>query len=275
MTQPLSRAIRGGFTVHLGILTFTAKLHSVVTESEDGPLVRLCAGGDEEHPPSRIRRTEACPVCENSDVGRYVKGRPEGDSFLVLSDDEVGEIEQIKGQYKDNLNLKVHPAEQLDRAPLGGRQYYLNVSSSGGSKAYALIASLVERRSDVAFVGEFAVKGSPAVFRLLSQGGVLILQELARPEQVREAPQVDGTFADSELELAARLVDALTTPYVPAEYADKAAIKASELLDGRTPVAGGVGADASIESLLQGELKRLSARTPRKRAARKTAETAA
>lgn len=280
----MARAIRTNVTISLGFFSFNVKLTSA-TEKVPGP-VTMCAGhGDTEHPLTKVRQRLACPGCDNDDAASFVRAMEVGgDQFLQLpgefspwAEDELSALKNIK--------LDVHDAAEVENRTLPGEKfYYLEPQSPVFNKAYGLMVNRVLTRTDKAFVFEYAVRGVPAFYRLKVMNDALCAVELARPELIREAPQVELDYNSAEITMADAAIDALNAPFLPEVHADKrkaaldayvaahtdAAVTAVTPDQPVAPVLDMMGAlQASIDAAKPAQVP-----APRKRAAKKAAPRA-
>lgn len=277
---PLSRAIRSGFLLKLGVLQFTASVHSVLLDEDATDLVGLCTGVGEKHSPATIKRTDACSICGNDTRSTFTKGRKVGEGYVTLTETELAEYVSLDRAAGEVIDLHVHPRDAVASTAPAGKMYYLNTAGSASSQ-YALIVRLLQSLPDLAFVAEFSVKGVAALYELKVMSGALVLSQLARPGSVRDAPQVAGEVNDADFEMARLYAERIVAPFDPAAYGSRRATFLASVLDGRQPSESAASADGmDLQSKLRQELDRLAAEKPvarpaRKRAAKKVASPAA
>src|SRR5580692_7199818 len=136
---------------------------------------------------------------------------------VVLTDDDLKELPLATAKRIDVLHFS--PAGQLDPI-LANKAYYLEPA---GVRAYALFRDALERSGRVA-VAKVAIRQREALAALRVREGVLVLETLLWPDEVR-AP--DFKFLDEnvdvrsqELKMAASLIDTMTEDFDPSLYKD-------------------------------------------------------
>jgi non-homologous end joining protein Ku len=209
----------------------------------------VCTDG---HDPIRVRQSVACPTCKAADRHGFFSARELPDGTLVLVPPDA--VTPVAAELKEQIALSVHRADDVTLLA-AGNVYHLKARSNTDT-AYALIAQLVARRPDLAFLAQWAPRSNVSLYRLGVARGVLTLTALARPEQMRAAPAAPSLPAASPLLAAVEaFADAACIPFAEADYIDarKAALDAA--LAAVTPVAAGAapdtsGPDATVTSLL-------------------------
>jgi DNA end-binding protein Ku len=138
---------------------------------------------------------------------------------VVLTDDDLRDLPLATAKRIDVLHFS--PAGQLDPI-LANKAYYLEPEPAG-VRAYVLFRDALERSGRVA-VAKVAIRQREALGALRVRGGVLVLETLLWPDEVR-AP--DFKFLDEnvdirtqELKMAASLIDTMTEDFDPSLYKD-------------------------------------------------------
>jgi DNA end-binding protein Ku len=139
--------------------------------------------------------------------------------MVVLTDDDLKDLPLATAKRIDVLHFS--PAGQLDPI-LANKAYYLDPDPSG-VRAYVLFRDALERSGRVA-VAKVAIRQREALAALRVRDGVLVLETLLWPDEVR-AP--DFKFLDEdvdvrtqELKMAASLIDTMTEDFDPSLYKD-------------------------------------------------------
>ena len=139
--------------------------------------------------------------------------------MVVLTDDDLKDLPLATAKRIDVLHFS--PAGQLDSI-LANKAYYLDPDPSG-VRAYVLFRDALERSGRVA-VAKVAIRQREALAALRVRDGVLVLETLLWPDEVR-AP--DFKFLDEdidirtqELKMAASLIDTMTEDFDPSLYKD-------------------------------------------------------
>ncbi len=138
---------------------------------------------------------------------------------VVLTDDDMQELPLATAKRIDVLHFS--PAGQLDPI-LANKAYYLDPDPAG-VRAYVLFRDALQRSGRVA-VAKVAIRQREALAGLRVREGVLVLETLLWPDEVR-AP--DFKFLDEnvdvrsqELKMAASLIDTMTEDFDPSLYKD-------------------------------------------------------
>src|SRR6201994_163511 len=138
---------------------------------------------------------------------------------VVLTDEDLKELPLATAKRIDVLHFA--PAGQVDPI-LANKAYYLEPEPAG-MRAYVLFRNALERSGRVA-VAKVAIRQREALAALRVRDGVLVLETLLWPDEVR-AP--DFKFLDEnvdvrsqELKMAASLIDTMTEDFDPSLYKD-------------------------------------------------------
>ena len=138
---------------------------------------------------------------------------------MVLTDDDLKDLPLATAKRIDVLHFT--PAGQLDPI-LANKAYYLEPEPAG-VRAYVLFRDALERSGRVA-VAKVAIRQREALAALRVRDGVLVLETLLWPDEVR-APDFkfldeDVDVRSQELKMAASLIDTMTEDFDPSLYKD-------------------------------------------------------
>jgi DNA end-binding protein Ku len=138
---------------------------------------------------------------------------------VVLTEDDLKDLPLASTHRIDVLHFA--PGGQLDPI-LANKAYYLEPEPAG-VRAYILFRDALQRSGRVA-VAKVAIRQREALAALRVRDGVLVLETLLWPDEVR-AP--DFTFLEEnvdvraqELKMAASLIDTMTEDFEPSAYHD-------------------------------------------------------
>ena len=138
---------------------------------------------------------------------------------VVLTDDDLKELPLATAKRIDVLPFS--PAGQLDPI-LSNKAYYLEPEPPG-VRAYALFRDALERSGRVA-VAKVAIRQREALAALRVRDGVLVLETLLWPDEVRTPDfkflDEDVDVRSQELKMAASLIDTMTEDFDPSLYKD-------------------------------------------------------
>jgi DNA end-binding protein Ku len=227
-------------------------------------------------------------------VHREDGGRVQFRRFCSLDGQEVAYSDIAKGYELATAKridvLHFSPAGQLDPI-LANKAYYLEPEPPG-VRAYALFRDALERSGRVA-VAKVAIRQREALAALRVREGVLVLETLLWPDEVRTPDfkflDEDVDVRSQELKMAASLIDTMTEDFDPSLYKDayrealealvQAKIEGNEVVRpvGQAAAADKEGGPADLAETLRASVeaaKANRAKTPDKPAQKTTRKTA-
>jgi DNA end-binding protein Ku len=143
---------------------------------------------------------------------------PSGE-MIVLTDEDLADLPLPTTRSIEVVHFT--PAEQLDPI-LFNRSYYMEPEASG-ARAYVLLRDSLEQSGKVA-IAQVALRQRESLATLRSRDGVLVLETLLWPDEIREAafPFLDEDIEvrPQELKMAESLIDSMTVDFDPGEYHD-------------------------------------------------------
>src|SRR5215472_2193406 len=204
---------KGG--ISFGLVMIPVRLYAA-TEQKDIAFrqVHRADGG-------RIRFRRFCSV--DGDEVPYedvVKGYelPTGE-MVVLDDEDLADLPLPTTKSIEVLHFA--PAEQLDPI-LFNRSYFVEPEAAG-TRAYVLLRDALEQSGRIA-IAQVALRQREALATLRSRDGVLVLETLLWPDEVRDAsfPFLDQDIEvrPQELTMASSLIDSMTSDFDPAAHHD-------------------------------------------------------
>jgi DNA end-binding protein Ku len=212
--------------IAFGLVNVPVKVYSA-TESHDIRFhqVHAADGG-------RIKYQRVCSECGEIVPFQDIDKAYESDEGVrvVLTDED---FEKLPAAEKHEIPvLQFVPTEQIDPI-LFEKSYYLEPDSAS-PKAYALLAATLERSDRTALV-HFTLRQRTRLAALRTADGVLVLQALLWPDEVRAAEfgALDDAAAptDKELAMAETLVESMSEDFDPAEFTDEYQMELRALLD--------------------------------------------
>lgn len=169
----------------------------------------------------RIRFRRVCSVCgEEVPYEDVVKGYelPTGE-MVVVDDDDLAELPLPTTKAIEVLHFA--PAEQLDPI-LFNRSYFVEPEAAG-ARAYILLRDALEQSGRLA-VAQVALRQRESLATLRSRDGVLVLETLLWPDEIRPAVfpflQQDIETRPQELTMAMSLIDSMTSDFDPDAHHD-------------------------------------------------------
>ena len=213
-------------SIAFGLVNVPVKVYSA-TEDHDIHFHQVHAkdGG-------RIKYNRVCSECgqtvQYADIDKAYDSE-DGDR-VVLTD---GDFEKLPAAEKHEIPvLQFVPTEQIDPI-LFEKSYYLEPDSAS-PKAYVLLAKTLERTDRTALV-HFTLRQKTRLAALRERDGVLVIQTLLWPDEVRPAefPSLDDAAAPrpQELKMASSLVDSMAEDFDPTEFTDDYQLELRQLLD--------------------------------------------
>jgi DNA end-binding protein Ku len=201
--------------ISFGLVMIPVKLYSA-TEQKDIAFrqVHRADGG-------RIRFRRVCSVdgaeVPFEDVAKGFE-LPTGE-MVVLTEDDMASLPLPTTRSIEVLHFT--PEDQIDPILLH-RSYFVEPENSG-ARAYVLLHDALERSGKVAVV-QVALRQREALAVLRSRGGLLVLETLLWPDEIRtpDFPFLDQDVEvrSQELKMAASLIESMTEEFDPAAHRD-------------------------------------------------------
>jgi DNA end-binding protein Ku len=181
-----------------------------------------------------------------------------GGEMVVLTDEDMADLPLASNKSIEVMHFA--PADQLDPI-LFNRSYYVEPEAAG-VRAYALLRDALERSGRIA-IAQVALRQRESLATLRTRDGVLVLETLLWPDEVRGADfgflDEDVEVRSQELRMATSLIDSMTVDFDPAEYHDRYREALQELVtaktEGRDVVQPGEAAAPAASTSLADALK--------------------
>jgi DNA end-binding protein Ku len=152
--------------------------------------------------------------------------------MVILTDDDMADLPLPTTRSIEVLQFA--PADQLDPILLS-RSYYVEPEPAG-ARAYVLLRNALERSGKVA-VAQVALRQRETLAALRCRAGVLVLETLLWPDEVRPADfpflDEDIEIRSQELRMAASLIDSMTVDFDPDAHRDGYREALQELVDAK------------------------------------------
>jgi DNA end-binding protein Ku len=169
----------------------------------------------------RIRYKRVCSIDgEEVPYSDIAKGYelPDGE-MVVLDDDDFANLPISSSRAVEVLSFV--PADQIDAVQMG-KPYYCDPTGAD-AKPYVLLRDSLEKADRVAVV-KVALRQRERLAMLRARDGVLILQTLLWPDEVRtprlDFQDQDVTVRQQELAMAESYISALSGDFEPGEFSD-------------------------------------------------------
>ncbi|HEU5039553.1 MAG TPA: Ku protein [Gemmatimonadales bacterium] len=222
----MAKAIWSG-SISFGMVTIPVKLFGA-TESKDISFNLLHATCG-----TRLKQVRWCPTDEVevpwNETARgyeYAKGQ-----YVVLTDED---FEKLPLPSKHTIEISAFVAEQEIDPVFYERSYYL-APDERAEKPYALLMQALAEKK-LAAVAAITIRKKEQLCVLRPQAGVMMLETLFYPDEVRAQPEVEvkgAKVSGRELEMAFTLIELLRKPFDPAEYKDHYREALGELIEAK------------------------------------------
>jgi DNA end-binding protein Ku len=214
--------------VSFGLVMIPVKLYAA-TETKDIAFrqVHRDDGG-------RIRFKRFCSI-EDAEVPYedVAKGYelPDGE-IVVLTEDDMAELPLPTTRSIEVVQFT--PAEQVDPI-LFNKSYYVEPEAVG-ARAYCLLRDALEESGKIA-IAQVALRQRESLAILRVRDGVLVLETLLWPDEIREAafPFLDDDVEvrPQELRMASSLIESMTVDFDPEDYHDSYREALQELVNAK------------------------------------------
>jgi DNA end-binding protein Ku len=203
-------------SISFGLVNIPVKMFTA-TEDKD---IRFKYIHKECHTPVKYKKT--CPAC-NKDVQPedIVRGYEyEPGKFVILTEEDFESIE-VKSEKSVEI-LDFVKLEEIDPIYFD-KTYFLGPQETGG-KAYTLLREALNGKKRIA-VAKITIRDRESLAVIRVYNNVLVLETIFYPDEVRDSKQVPGVpenlqTTEAELDMAAQLIDNLTTAFDPDKYHD-------------------------------------------------------
>jgi DNA end-binding protein Ku len=214
--------------ISFGLVMIPVKLYAATEQKdiafrqvhrEDGGRIRfkrVCSVDGEEVPYEDVAKGYELPTGE----------------MIVLTEEDMADLPLSSSKSIEVMHFA--PVEQLDPILLN-RSYYVEPETAG-VRAYALLRDALERSGRVA-IAQVALRQRESLATLRTRDGVLVLETLLWPDEVRGADfgflDEDIEVRSQELRMATSLIDSMTVDFDPNEYHDRYREALQELVDAK------------------------------------------
>jgi len=216
-----------------GMVAIPVRMYLATESSAQVSFNLLCP---EHH--TRIKNKRWCPEGEHEVAwGDVVRGyEHEKGSYVVMEDDDLEKLPLRSSKAIDIAGFIED--EELPGPIYYQSAYYLEPEKAAG-KPYALLQKTLEKTGRVA-IAKFALRDRERLVSVRPLDGVLLLNTLHWPEEIRDAEDLDipadVTVSSKEISMAETLVDAMAMKFEPDEFKDEYKEAVEEIV--RAKVAG-------------------------------------
>jgi DNA end-binding protein Ku len=220
-----SRSVWTG-AISFGLVNVQVKLYTTVTDDKTG-FRQTCPAHN-----ARIQQRRFCSAngeeVAYSDMGRAVE-LPGGELLAITDEDLAGlplattkRVEVVQFVPAGQV-VQFTPGAPLN--PLAFEKAYYMAPDKGSEKAYALLAAAMAQEGKVA-VAKFALRQKEQVAILVPFGGMLVLQLLHWPDEVKTTGEFGfldkpAEVSDAEAAMAAGLIGIMSGDFDPAAWVNE------------------------------------------------------
>jgi DNA end-binding protein Ku len=155
-----------------------------------------------------------------------------GGEIVVLTEDDMADLPLPTTRSIEVVQFT--PAEQIDPI-LFNKSYYVEPEAVG-ARAYCLLRDALEESGKIA-IAQVALRQRESLAILRVRDGVLVLETLLWPDEVREAafPFLDDDIEvrPQELRMASSLIESMTVDFDPEDYHDSYREALQELVNAK------------------------------------------
>ena len=188
----------------------------------------------------RIKYRRFCSQCgEEVPYAEIAKGyeSPDG-TITVLTDEDMDALPLPTAKTVEVMEF-VKPGEVP--AMLHHKSYYMRPGVAGANDVYKLIAEALAKTKRVGLC-KVAIRQRESLAELRNEGGLLILDTLLWPDEVRRMDAPDGTVNKALLTQVVTLVEAMAGEFNPEDHNDEYAEAVARMVEAKLLGAGPVKA---------------------------------
>lgn len=215
-------SVRSKVQLQADMFGVTVNVESVVSSTVATEVHWVCT---EDHDPVQVKRAYYCPKCQNQAQGTFHKAADLGGERLAVLPDEL--LRDLTGIQDDASTKKAIAMRLFSTAEVSkhvipaGSLYYLVPSGVGQAAAYAAFARFLADHTEYTVLTQFSLRGAPNLWSIRSDGTVLSLQQMARPEAMRPMPKLEGTtFPDWYVDTLGKWAEQVAETFDPTQWVD-------------------------------------------------------
>lgn len=203
--------------ISFGLVNIPVKMYTAVEDKtiKFRYLHRQCS--------SPLNYQRVCSRCgQQVDWDEVVKGyEHQKGQFIIM---EEADFEKVPSRQTRTIDI-VDFCDLTEIDPIYFQKSYYLGPEETAKKAYNLLSSTL-RNSDKVAVAKVVIRSKQSLAAIRVYKEVLVMETMNYPDEIRAAQEVPGLDAsvqatERELEMAAKLVDSMTTPFEPDKYTDE------------------------------------------------------
>jgi non-homologous end joining protein Ku len=225
------RTYAKGITLRLDLASTTGNLKPLRSSDKADSFCILCP---ECSDPTKVEQRLVCehghgPFLPADCEGR---GKKVGDILYALTGAEV-EAARTSDLEGTTLEVRVHPAHQVEAMTRPTGIAYAFLPTSPGDKVYSAFCEVVDSLT-TALVGILVLRGKEKLFRIVRESHGLSLVELCRPEEMYAIEPAETPFDEKLTTLLGEWVNHSMCDFVAADYADGTAARVAAIIEAKS-----------------------------------------
>jgi non-homologous end joining protein Ku len=208
------------------------------------------------HAPVPPKQAVKCATCgtERTSWHGWSKAKENADGTYAVPDaDALAAASAVDESVTKLIDLTLHNQADVDRSTIrSGRVYNLEPGKDGAVKYNAYVGAVLKLQAlGKVLVCMWAVSTVPAMYRLTVTDGVLVFEELAKPETVRLRPAINFPEApESAVDMLVKVAEMGYGEFDPAAYNDqRKPLIAAAIAAGQALAAGDAPATATAPAV--------------------------
>ena len=204
-------------SISFGLVNIPIKMFTA-TEEKD---IRFRYLHQECNSPVRYKKT--CPSC-NKEINdsEIVRGYEYESGHFIIIDEK--DLTAVKSEIDDKAIAILDFVNLSEIDPIYFDKTYYLAPQETGSRAYNLLRQAMNDTGKIA-IAKITIRTKQTLAVLRIYKNVLVLETLFYPDEVRPISQIPGLPEETEtnekeLDIAAKLIDNLSTPFDPQKYKD-------------------------------------------------------
>jgi len=208
------RAIKS-FTLGFGMVAIPVRLYGATDDKRVGLLNQI-----HSECKTKLKQPKFCEHCNRMvEADEIVKGYEwQKSEFIEVSSDEM---DSIRLESNRNINVEGFAKPEALEDPRWVKDSYFLSPDEPGAKAFVLFAKAMEA-AGVVGISKMSIRDKEQLCAISSFNGVLLLQTLHWADELRDYSeiQVFASVTDQEMEMATKLITAMTKDIKLSSYKD-------------------------------------------------------
>jgi len=244
----ISKAVPFGFSLITGSVKVTSATQS---KSKESSTIGVC--DHETHDPTKTRQEIVCDGCGGIPMHATRAYATEG-GYAILTADELDSVKASSVEAFKKISPEIYRAKDVELNSTAGERAYFIEPNTGSEAGYAVLAEMIANHPELAFVTKYAPRTQASVWRLISDDGVIVLQErVARSMEAVQAPDLSFTVDADMLSMAETILSTQKVlDFKPEVLRDEKEIALAKIAAHKKPVAI-VGDKSTVNSGTQTE----------------------